>query len=141
MPKEVIAAIIVGGVLGIAIAFGVWRANIALTPKNLLVQTQSPTPVSPSPATSTFLSLTITSPEDESVIDKDSVTLTGKATSLAAIAIVLENSETIVTADKDGIFSSTVKLSEGPNIITVTAFTAEGETIEKQITIVYSTQI
>ena len=143
MPKEVIAAIIVGGLLGVAIAFGVWRANIALSPQeNSTTGTSSPTAQTPpEPSAPVALSLTITNPQDDSVVNTSSTVVEGLADPNATISITTDKSETIVTADGQGKFSGKVELSEGPNVITVTMFTKEAETIEKQIIVVYSTEI
>lgn len=143
MPKEVIAAIIVGGMLGMAIAFGVWRANIALSPQTDTPQNQITTN-NPSPApttTASKLSLTITSPEDELVVTSGTLTVAGLTTPGSIISLSTDKSETIVTADAKGDFNGQVELAEGTNVVTITSFTTEGETIEKQITVVYSTEI
>lgn len=141
MPKEILVAIIIGGLLGIAIAFGVWRANIALSPQAQPSQTEATGSPIPTGKTPTTLTLTITEPEDEAVVGEANVTVLGLASPQATIAIASEKGETIVTSDNKGNFSGVVELSEGTNVITVTAFDSEGETIEKQITVVYSTEV
>lgn len=141
MPKEVLAAIIVGGLLGIAIAFGVWRANIALSPQDTNQNQTATDSPSASPTAVTTLNLTIATPEDESIVNKGTLTVTGMTTPNSTVSLSSDKSETIVTAYDKGNFTGSVELNEGTNVVTVTSFTSDGETIEKQITVVYSTEI
>lgn len=138
MPKEVIAAIVVGGVLGILIAFGIWRAQDTLVNNRQDNQTQtSPTPA-PSP---TELGLTITSPEDEMVVETSKITVSGKTISLATVVITSSAGETIIDANSDGSFSAEIELNAGVNTIVVLAISEDGEAIEKELTVVYSTEL
>lgn len=138
MPKEVLAAIVVGGILGLAIAFGAWRANQVLTPQNQVSQTKA----SPSPTpTTTELSLIITSPEDESVVNQNEITVEGKTIPSATVVITSQSGEIIVVSEQDGSWSGQIELDPGANIITVTAFSREGESVEKQMTLAFSTEV
>lgn len=133
MRKEVLIAIILGAALGLIIAFGVWRANLALAPKRQAVQTQAtPTPEA--------FALTISSPENEAVVGRDSITVQGTTKAGVNLVILYENGEILTTAQEDGSFEADIKLIAGANSITVTAFDEEGESVEKTLTVVYSTE-
>lgn len=140
MPKEVVAAIIVGGMLGVAIALGVWRANLALFPRKTATQTQMPTPSETSEPTVQFL-LTVETPEDGAVILESPLDVSGKTKAGATVVISTSESETVVMAGENGNYTGKVELSAGPNTITVNAFDSDDETTEKQINVVYSTEL
>lgn len=124
-----------GGVLGLAIAFGVWRANQAFTPTP-----QYQTQTSP-PSTPQTLSLIVTSPEDEAVADKEKIIVSGKTQAGANVIIATEKDEAVTTADAQGNFSAEIALVEGGNDIVITAIMDDGESVEKRITVVFSTEV
>jgi len=135
MKKEVVIAIIVGFVLGLAITFGIYTAQKAL--KNKQVPTESPSSqidLTPSH------SITITSPENEALVDNEEVTLTGTTTSLSSITIISQDSQIITTANEQGNFTATLELSGGANPINITSYDPDGNQAETQIVIAYSTQ-
>ena len=152
MKKEVILAIAIGFALGLVITFGIWTANKSLasldtntpTPTPTLITisgTPQPTAVQPTATQVTSNSLlTITAPEDELLTNKNSVTVTGKATAGASVTIAYENNkQQIVVADASGNFTANVDLIAGYNIISVTAFDANGNESNQTITVTYST--
>ncbi|OGC91879.1 hypothetical protein A2876_03965 [Candidatus Amesbacteria bacterium RIFCSPHIGHO2_01_FULL_48_32b] len=148
MKKEVLLAIAIGFTLGLVITFGIWTANKSLknaaAPQATPAPTGSPLPttaetLSPTPPSSSAISLTITSPEDESLLNKDSVTISGKSAPLAMISIISESREQIVTADASGNFTADIDLEGGYNIISITAFDASGNSASQTITLSYTT--
>lgn len=135
MRKEVLIAIILGAALGIVIAFGVWRANIALAPKKE-VQVE----VQPSPTSLPTFTLTITSPQADSVVQESTISVTGTTKSKASVTIQYDKGEQIVIAEEDGSFTSEVELVAGANTINISSFDEEGESSEKVLTVVFSTE-
>lgn len=138
MRREVLVAIVLGVALGIAVAFGIWRANLALSPKN------SPSPVlntnaTPGPAENS--DLIITQPENNSVVSTETVMLKGAATPKATVVILTSEDESILEAENDGSFEEEVLVAGGPNDIVVKAYDANGNESEQKITIVYSTEL
>lgn len=131
MRKEVIIAIVVGSILGLAVAFGIWRANQALSPR----QTPTPTPLSQAQ-----LELLLSEPEDNLVIAEDTVTVAGSFRAGATVAILYNLGEKIIEVGADGTFSESVELEAGANEITVVGFDENGESVEKTLTAVYSTE-
>jgi hypothetical protein len=119
MKKEVLLAIGVGFGLGLVITFGIWTANKSL--KQAKIQA-TPLP-SPTPAIvnelPTINKLTIDSPEDESISNASSITVSGTTTPKAVVSIVYEEDETIVEADDKGAFSTKIDLIGGYNTIII----------------------
>lgn len=147
MKKEFILAIVIGFVLGLIITLGIWTANKSL--KNLPTGTKdSPTPTSaqnaPTPTTSqqptsNSMPLDITTPENESITDKSTTTVTGKTKPAAVVTIVYETGEKVISADTQGSFSTDITLESGYNQITVTATDANGVTVQKLLLVTYTT--
>lgn len=137
MRKEVLLAIILGVGLGVVVAFGIWRANQALTPRDT-AQNQN---VLPMPKPEDFSELVITEPENQAVVSQDSVIVRGAATPGATIAILASGNEYILEADKEGGFEQEVDLAPGPNEIKVISFASDGNTAEERLVVVYTTEL
>lgn len=135
MRKEVIAAILLGGTLGLVIAFGVWRASTSLAPER-----QIQTEALPTPTIIPTLTLTISSPIDGAVVSEEKITLSGKTVARATVVVTTEKDEAVATADQEGNWEAEVGIVGGANAILAVAFTENGESTEKEITIVYSTE-
>ncbi|MBI2405831.1 hypothetical protein HYV21_02155 [Candidatus Microgenomates bacterium] len=135
MRKEVLIAILLGATLGLAIAFGVYRANLALRSTPTTTQA-TPAPTS-APSSST---LTITQPEDEALVDTDSITVEGKTAPNATVVITSPVDEVTALADNSGTFRAEVKLEPGANALLVTSFGEDNNSVEKELTITYSTE-
>lgn len=140
MPKEAVIAIIIGFAFGLLITFGVYTANRSLKEKagtspNPSINDSSPLPTStPEPG-----NLTIDLPENESLVDQAEIELKGRANPDAVIAILTENNELLLTADKDGSFSANITLIKGLNSLKITSVDKDNQKIEKNLTVVYST--
>jgi len=134
MRKEIILAIILGIILGGVIIFGINLANrrpaADLAPA---LSMQSPTPPSPSPT------LQITSPLNNSVSFQDSLTLTGKTLADAWIALIWEDSQTIIQADETGNWEQEINLVGGENIINITTSNGQDYQESTEITVIYTT--
>ena len=139
MRKEVIIAVALGGALGLVIAFGIWRANLALTPSKATTETSSVSAdiASPSPTLGTLI---VNAPEDESLVNTASVTVSGRAEPNSTVVITSPTDEASVLADNQGNFSSSIKLDSGANAILVTAVNDRDEEQSQQLTVTYSTQ-
>ena len=139
MRKEVILAIVGGVVLGLLVIGGLWWTNRATTEENLNI---TPTPVLEQPPTLTSapsLSLEIISPEDESIIEEEKITLEGETAPESVVVVIYPEGENIVEADKEGNFETEITLVGGANEIKITAYDEEGNQAEKNLTLVYST--
>ena len=139
MRKEVILAIVGGVALGLLVIGGLWWTNKATTEESLNI---TPTPVLEQPPTLipvSSLSLEIISPEDESIIEEEKITLEGKTAPESVVVVIYPEGENIVEADKEGNFETEITLVGGANEIKITAYDEEGNQAEKNLTLVYST--
>jgi len=139
MRKEVILAIVGGVVLGLLVIGGLWWTNKATTEESLNI---TPTPVleqSPTLIPTPSLSLEIISPEDESIIEEEKITLEGETAPESVVVVIYPEGENIVEADKEGNFETEITLVGGANEIKITAYDEEGNQAEKNLTLIYST--
>lgn len=137
MKKEVLVAIIVGGLVGIAIAFGIWKANSALSGQKAKPQ-ETPETSIPSPQS---LILSITSLDNNSVVAVSTANLVGIAKPESLVVAVGQEEETLVETDQNGNFEAEVGLVAGLNDIKIIAFGQDGTSVERILTLVYSTEI
>lgn len=79
------------------------------------------------------ISLQITQPTNGQVLSAVTVNVTGKTVANAEVSV----NDKDVKADATGNFSTTVNLEEGDNPIMVTAFDADGNTSEQELTVTY----
>ena len=98
----------------------------------------SSTPPTPTPDKNLFLS--VQSPKDEEVVDKRTVTISGKTTSNAVIAISSETEDEVIKPAKNGDFSVTLTIADGANVIQITAIFPNGEERRMVRTVTYSSE-
>jgi hypothetical protein len=148
--KENFIAIIIGLVLGIIIALGVWTAKNGgfryeipkFTLPNLPeIKKNEPTaPVVPTPTGSLKkeeFQISLSSPEDDITVNVKEITVSGNAWPNTTIITSLENNDIITSSNPDGSFSMKATLVTGPNTITVTAFDQEGNSSQVTRTIIF----
>lgn len=129
MRKEVIVAIILGFIVGITIAFGVYNANQSLKKAK----------IAPSPSTSDEVissskpktTLVISEPEDNIVLKNNEATISGQTAPQAVVAIMTEEDNELVIADNEGVFTSNINLISGANEIKVISIDSSGNKEEK----------
>jgi hypothetical protein len=132
MKKEILLAVLIGLGLGLIITYGVYRARTSLTnPSTGSTESQV---ASPTPASQT--SLVITAPEDEIVQSTASITVAGTTTPNSFVVVLLDDEETITTADASGNFSVERQLSLGANVILIFSVDEDGNTAEVERTVV-----
>lgn len=145
MRKEVIFAILIGAFIGLAIAFGLWRANKAFLPqKQPNEATETPGTQNDQQSTENKIatsSLLITQPENGAVVSTDTISVEGSTFANSTVVIATNADEAIVQADKDGTFSADIKLGAGANQIKVTSFDKDGNEASTNVTVVYSTEL
>lgn len=137
MRKEVIIAIVAGGILGLIIAFGIWRANIAFAPKLNNKTTTGPTG-SPSPKNE--FGITIAKPENLGVVTENSITLSGITKPNSWLGVSGEAKDYVTSSKEDGSFEVDVELASGLNKIKITVFDESGTSTSKMLEIVYSSE-
>lgn len=77
--------------------------------------------------------LLITKPETQSIVSQKDIVLAGRTSSGSIVSV----NGVSVPVDPLGIFSSTITLSDGPNIIDVLATSNEGDVLSSIIAIIY----
>lgn len=141
MQKEIFWAILVGFLIGLAITFGLWRANEAVRTS----AESSPAKISPETNETTLSpektnpALVILSPSDNFLSRESKVTLKGSYQPQAQIVVLSEKSEKVIKTDEKGNFETEVLLITGENVIEINGFTVNGDEDKKTITVVYST--
>lgn len=138
MRREVLVAIILGVGLGILVAFGVWRANIALSDKTPQAQTSDKN--SKSQEEAVFSNLVITQPEDLSVVSVDTILVKGSSSPKSTVVVLSDGQQEVYPAREDGNFESQIKLEAGINEIVVISVDETGNEEEQKLNIVYSTE-
>lgn len=141
MRKEVVFAIIIGLFLGAVILVG-WqladqsakqaalRSTAVLSPDS-----QSGTPAPPP----VVQSINVISPQNHSVVNADSVKITGKTFPNATIAIYSSEDDALVTADQDGGFSIDLSLIGGENVINLAVLKDDQTINSTKISLIYTT--
>lgn len=129
-----IIAIVIGLVFaGIAFYFYQYTKILPQSKADpILVRAPSPTPKS-----SIFLS--IETPSDEKVSDKKVVSVSGKTNPEAIITILTKSDFDVLKPSSAGNFSTTVNISDGVNVIRITAIAPNGEEQVIDRTISYTT--
>ncbi len=122
------------GLLVAGIAFYVFQATKIVDPSNTkVISFTTPTPM---PAPSIFL--TLDRPKDEEVVTSKILIIGGKTNSNAAVVVMTETFEDVITPSSNGDFSITALLDDGQNIIEVTAISPNGESATIKRTVTYS---
>jgi hypothetical protein len=134
MRKEVLIAVVAGSLLGLTIAFGIWRANVALSPK---VNSSNPTPT---PSENHINGLTIASPNDFEVIVETPTKIAGISSLKSLVVISGEVEDYFVTPSQDGAFDVEIDLVEAANQIVIVAFDLDGNQVEKRLILSLSTE-
>ena len=142
MRKEVVLAIVSGGVLGALVAFGIWRANSTQRNgnKEAAVATGTVANETEPPTSTNSTRLTIASPITDIVYTESIVDVAGLTQPGSIVVISGEESDSLTRSSETGAFEATVELVGGLNEIKIFAFDAEKKIDEKKIFAVYSTE-
>jgi hypothetical protein len=146
MNKDAILASVIGFGIGLLITGAVLIGPTALpmlkkTISNIgkgsvqsLTTQVSPTPTSVAPDAH---ALTIDSPEDQSITNSDTLTITGKAPKDTLIVVDGNIDESVVSVSSTNTFQAEIGLKEGVNDISVTNLTKDKPT-NKHFTVYYT---
>ena len=136
MRKEILFAILAGVTFGLIIAFGVWRANVALRPDGV----KTTAPEDASKAAQADFRITIAKPQDYQVITTSPVVLAGISKPNIWIAVSAEEEDYVAKTDGSGEFEIEADVVGGVNEIIITAFDNNGVEIQEKLTLVYSSE-
>lgn len=143
MKSDVIAAVIVGFVIGVGSAIlainlpSIIKKSSPL-PKQTVTNT---TPVIPSSSqiVNSSIPFDITEPPDDSIVETKSLKIKGKTQSGNNIILVTDSDSSVTEALADGTFSLSTNLSEGGNTIYITSQNSNsGEEETKTLNIFYT---
>ena len=139
MIKELSIAIALGALIG----FGATSGIIALKKQNK-TSLSPPTPiVQTSDLTSTpdqqDHTLTITSPDNEIVVDSDQIDILGQTTPASQIVIHTQKDSFFIEADQSGVFSQTITLEGGANLIQISSISPTEQQVDLDLIFTYST--
>src|SRR3989344_1226217 len=134
MRKEIVFAIVFGGIIGLIVAFGIWRVNSALSPKNKEVASVS----SPTPRPEFLIS--IAKPEEKDVIAASPSEVTGLTKGNALVAVSAEGADYVTNAGADGTFSERIALVGGVNQLLFAAYDEAGNPTQTSLLVVYSSE-
>jgi hypothetical protein len=137
MRKEVGYAIIAGILLGLIVAYGVFRINseVGKNKNKTVVLTPSPTP---SPIENKDFKVILDKPNQNDVITVDSTNLSGLTKKSSWVLINGENSDYLTKSNESGGFSTEVDLISGVNQFKITAYDETGRESTSNLTVVYS---
>lgn len=139
MKKEKIILSFIAASIGILVAVGsffFYQSTKEVKPSEIKkITINNPTPT---PESSVFL--TITRPEDEEVVDKRIITVSGKTIPNAKIVILTQSNEEAAVASRDGSFSTEITLDENENIIEISATAPNGEITKVKRIVSYTTE-
>lgn len=136
MRKEILFAILAGVTFGLIIAFGVWRANVALRPNG----TKTTAPEDNSRTAQGDFRITIAKPQDYQVITTSLSVLTGITRPDVWVVISAEDEDYVAKTNESGEFEIEVDLVGGVNEIIITAFDTDGAEIQEKLTLIYSSE-
>lgn len=135
MRKEVILALIIGIIIGGVILYGLKIANQSATTEVSETENTITNPtVTPTPSQD----LIINTPENHTVTFEDQITINGKTLPNTNLAIITEDEDDLIQSDKQGLFSTTVDLTEGENKIIITAIISDENQPSKELLVIYT---
>jgi hypothetical protein len=124
------------GLLAAGIAFYFYQSTKTIsTPNQITLNAPSPTPT---PKPTVYISLN--NPNDETVTDSKTLTVSGKTNPNATIIIYTDNDQQIIQPSTQGDFSTTLTLDNGENLLKISAILPGGEINTILRTVTYSTE-
>ncbi len=139
--KEITLAVIIGLIIALIIAGGIYRAKTALQnfkPSDYTDKFTKKQSNNPEVKSDTQLFIELNSP-DNTVVVEPTFKLSGKTLPSTYIAITTEQNDYLIVPNELGSFSQEVALIKGANMLNVTVFKSTGEKVEKSLSVVYTT--
>jgi hypothetical protein len=124
MRNEAVAAVFFGLIIGLLIAFGVYRLNNSNNSSATPVQEKQTSPTKDSnnkDNKNTPQSLSLVNVENGNIYTEDTINISGIAKESAKIIISTETEDFIVDPATDGTFNKEINLLKGINKITIIA--------------------
>lgn len=140
MKRDIIAALIIGFVIGGVIA--ITAVNLPNIVKNSFNTANTAALVSstPIPKSPEILNLEVTSPADWYLSSDKTMEIKGRTKKGATVIMETETDTHIKEADDEGNFTDKIDLTDGSNTLIVTSVNENGENIQKILTVYYTSE-
>ncbi|MDD2483357.1 MAG: hypothetical protein PHE32_01400 [Candidatus Shapirobacteria bacterium] len=150
MIKELFLAIALGSILGFGITGAFFALNknkttpkqnsVEIAPTPTVTDLQMSTQISTTPAASkTESSINITSPENNTVLSNSKISIKGDSTPNSLIVISTPTKTFSDKSNANGVFSISIELDSGINLIKVNSIDPEDNQSEVELSLTYST--
>lgn len=139
MRKEILYAILAGGLFGLIIAFGIWKANSSIKPRGAQdLQTPQEEQINQNKDVESNGEITLAKPKENQTVLTEKTTISGITKPENYIVISNEEEDYFLTADGNGAFEQEIELMSGLNKITISSIDNDGKTSKKELLLVYS---
>ena len=124
------------GVVVAGVAFYIYQSTKVIPDSK--TKTVVVAPPTPTPKATIYLSLT--QPTEGQVLSKKVVDVSGKTIPGSVVIVSTDSSDEVVSPSSVGDFSTTATITDGGNIIYITAIAPNGEQISVERMVTYSTE-
>ena len=94
----------------------------------------------PTPTQNPSLFLQVFEPKDEQIVDRKTVTISGKTKPEATVVILTTSGEEIIEPSREGDFNTTIQIGNGVNFIKIQAIAPNGQSQTVQRIVSYTTE-
>jgi hypothetical protein len=140
MRKEVLFTIIAGAILGIVIAFGIWRTNASLSINEEEVEENPSQEQEITPTPTLEHRLTLAKPNNLQVFNSSQTAISGITRPDTWVVLSAEEEDRLFITGNNGEFNQEIDLIGGINQIVIFSFIDNSETAKEDLTLVYSTK-
>lgn len=137
MRKEPLIAIIVGSLLGVAVAFGIWQVSRNQSETQDLENAEQNIQIS---SEANNVEFKINNPKDLAVVDSSELEVSGTAP-IGSLVVIKADEYYFASSDNNGSFSIPVSLASGLNSLAIWSLAPGQMTQESYLTIVYTTRL
>ena len=138
MQKEVIIAVLFGSILGLIVAFGVWRSNFFIKKAEEIVTSEI---TLPSEEKNETVGLSLSNPAKGVVATESEVEVNGLSDPGSMIVISAEVKDYFIKVGESREFRQIVELIAGTNEIVAYSFDDTGNYSKESVVVVYSAQM
>lgn len=139
MKTERLILSFIAAMIGLMVAGGgFYLYQMTKTIPNIKTPTIARTLPTPTPDKANFL--VVTSPKEEDVVDRKTITISGQTSPQAVITISTEIGDQVVKPAQNGNFSVTQTIDSGVNIVQITAIFPNGDEQKIIRSVTYATE-
>lgn len=145
MRKEVIFAILIGALFGVAVVLGIRRLNtssqVQSPATNGRQSNNAPQDIQDQDQQADSLFLAISSPENKTVLTESPSQIKGLTLPNTWVVMITDDSEQVRLSNGNGEFSFETELSGGLNLHKFYAIDTNGDKVNVSLNLVYTTQL